>query len=77
MDIQGTHIVFRHDPSYVAKTIRWNVKTKDGELLGRVSWFGRWRRYCFFPADGCVFEETCLNEISQFIVNRTHEHRVK
>jgi hypothetical protein len=43
--------------------------------LGEVRWFGGWRKYCFFAADCCVFEEVCMREISDFIVERTKEHK--
>ena len=71
----GTYVEFVHTPEAGRKTTVWAVTAKDGSYLGRVSWFGRWRKYCFFPAPDCVFEETCLREIAQFIVDRTKEHR--
>lgn len=72
---QGTYIVFRFDDDWPGRANLWSVETKDGELLGFVKWFGRWRKYGFFPRDGAVFEEICLREISQFIVDRTREHK--
>lgn len=35
--------------------------------LGLISWYGHWRCYVFFPADGIVFERTCLLDIVKFI----------
>jgi len=50
------------------KTERWVVETKEDEdHLGEVKWFGRWRQYAFFPAPECVFEQSCMREISDFI----------
>ena len=51
------------------KTDLWLVRSKHGEqpCLGRVAWFGRWRKYAFFPEPGCVFEEVCMRELSEFI----------
>ena len=43
--------------------------------IGSVKWFGRWRKYAFFPENDCVFEEVCLREIAQFCVDATKEHR--
>jgi hypothetical protein len=60
------------------KTQRFLVKTKDGgEVLGEVKWFGRWRKYCFFPAPGTIFEEDCLEDISRFIQTTTFEYRAR
>jgi hypothetical protein len=73
--VEGTWITFRHDPRWSGITRLWQVETKSGWPLGFVKWCGRWRKYGFFPADGCVFEEVCMREISQFIVDRTAEHR--
>lgn len=57
------------------KTMRWEVSTKVGGLLGVVKWYAHWRKYCFFPATECVFEETCLREIAQFIEDRSRNQR--
>lgn len=74
----GTHIEFTvraADPK--RKTARWDVFTNrgDGDYLGCVAWFSRWRKYCFYPERGCVFEQTCLGEIAEFITARTREHK--
>ncbi len=58
------------------KTKIWNVRAlADGMQLGQVRWFGRWRKYSFFPCQGMVFEETCLRDIANFCVRRTIDHR--
>lgn len=55
------------------KTGVWYVRTKGGKkevgglLLGRISWWGAWRRYAFFPAADTLFEPTCLRDIAAFI----------
>jgi hypothetical protein len=76
LEYDGTHIVFRID-DIGAKTNKWFVNAKNGDFLGRVRWFGRWRRYCFSPEYDCVFEEICLREIAQFVIERTEQHRTK
>ena len=45
--------------------------------LGEIKWFGRWRKYAFFPDYMCVFEEECLRDISVFLEQATREHRQK
>ena len=50
------------------KTFMWDVVTKEsGVVVGRVKWFGRWRKYAFFPAGGTVYEPTCLRDIVAFL----------
>lgn len=34
--------------------------------LGQVRWFGAWRCYAFFPANGTLFEPTCLGDLAAF-----------
>lgn len=72
----ATHIRFSlvgTSPS--GKTSLWNVYAEAGTYLGEVKWFGRWRKYSFYPAPDCVFEQTCLRELAEFIEARTREQR--
>lgn len=73
--IEGTHILFVPIDNANRKTLIWQILTKNRDFLGTVKWFGRWRKYCFFPAPDCVFEEVCMREISQFIVDHTKAHK--
>jgi hypothetical protein len=58
------------------KTKTWQVMTKDNvSTLGTVKWYGAWRKYCFFPAGETVFEEQCLSDIRNFIVQKTIDHK--
>jgi len=57
-------------------TKRWEVVSKlGGDPLGVVKWFGRWRKYAFFPLAECVFEEVCLRDLAEFCETSTREHR--
>jgi len=59
------------------KTLVWNVEAlADGAKLGEVKWFGRWRKYAFFPIDS-IFEQVCLREVADFIEAKTKEHRLR
>jgi hypothetical protein len=60
------------------KTRAWSVISKhDDSYLGRVQWFGRWRKFAFFPEAVTTFEEQCLRDIANFVVAMTKEHRAK
>lgn len=73
---EGTHIVFREiSLSDSGKTRRFEVRTKDGILLGRIAWMGRWRKYSFDPVTATTYEETCLQEIAEFLEVTTRKHR--
>lgn len=77
MTYEGTYIrmdLYRD----TGKTLVWDVENKEnGAVLGRIKWFGQWRKYAFFPFNGMVFEQVCLREIADFIEARTKEHRAK
>lgn len=58
------------------KTNVWEVQSIDGDtVLGIVQWHRPWRRYCFFPETGTVFEEECLDHIRDFIMLKTRVHK--
>lgn len=62
--------------SPTGKTFIWTVYTKGlGFVLGEVRWFGRWTKYAFYPANECVFEETCLWDIAAFCKEQTSAQR--
>lgn len=59
------------------KTKVWEVVPieGDGRNIGCIKWFGRWRKYSFFPANETVFETDCLRLIADFCEERTKEQR--
>lgn len=73
---EGRFITFdRCPPAPKSVTSTWLVQAKrDGAVLGEVRWFRNWRKYCFFPATDCVFEEDCLTDIAAFIIWATEAH---
>ena len=74
--VAGRFIIFEPRPS-APKTKVWAVCSKDGGIIGRVSWYGPWRKYCFFPQPDTVYEQICLREIAQFCERETQKHRSK
>ena len=59
---------------HTSKTHILEVKSKDGAPLGLVKWFGRWRKYSFFPCADTVFEQDCLRDIAEIIEFLTKDH---
>ena len=63
-------------PSASGKTEQWIVAAKDGGAeLGEVRWFGRWRKYAFYPSANCVFEQDCLRAIAEFCERQSRQLR--
>lgn len=53
-------------------TKMWDVRSVNGnDLLGMISWWTKWRRYCFFPDSDKVFDAACLTEIAAFCTQQT------
>jgi hypothetical protein len=56
-------------------TKRWQVHTLDlSVVLGSVHWFGRWRKYAFFPLQETVYEHHCLRDIANFAEYQSRLH---
>lgn len=50
------------------KTFVYHVQSKDPvHKLGEIRWWGRWRRYAFFPSPNTLYEHVCLRDIADFI----------
>jgi len=50
------------------KTNVYSVRNKEsGVLLGKIEWYGSWRKYCFFPSDDTVYDRRCMRDINNFI----------
>lgn len=74
----ATYIKFDERPHLAErKTRAWAIISIEPPhaYLGEIKWFGRWRKYVFFPGADTLFEEICLREIALFIEVRTREHR--
>lgn len=74
----GTHIVFRsHGRTKGKKTNLYGVWPKDDlrneRPLGSIQWHGPWRRYAFSPLPNTIYEQTCMEEIAQFMREETRE----
>lgn len=68
----------RETPSASGKTSVWRVAARmDGAVLGEIKWFGRWRRYSFYPTGDAIFEQGCLRQIADFCERKTRRHQTK
>lgn len=45
--------------------------------LGTIKWYGPWRQYAFFPGPECLFEKTCLQDITDFLKTLMEERKNK
>ena len=50
------------------KTSVWYCHSKSSNAsLGVVQWYSFWRQYSFIPSRDTVFNNTCLDDINDFI----------
>ncbi len=52
-----------------------SLKKYDTEVLARISWYGKWRRYVFYLSEGTLFDAACLGEVKEFIDNLMKERK--
>jgi len=79
--IYGTWIIFV-DRGIIpgGKTKLTEVWTRQGDdsagiKLGTIKWFGRFRKYSWFPEPGTVYEEVCNQEITNFLRLSNIKHK--
>jgi hypothetical protein len=73
------YLVFeRHDPTDRKTPVVFVLSKSSGVRLGVISWFGRWRQFCFFPSSETVFNVGCMNdilgEIAALMAERRADH---
>ena len=61
--------------SHKTLTNKWEVVTKQGGHLGYVKWYSGWRRYCFFPSPGTLYEQDCLRDIAEFCQTESKRYK--
>lgn len=68
MQTEYAFIRFEEASRSDAKTKLWACKNrKANSLLGAVEWYSPWRQYIFMSAPDCVFSESCLKDIADFL----------
>lgn len=53
------------------KTPILRIFSKNGisSFLGEIKWYGAWRKFCFFPHDNTIWDNKCLNDLTEFLKN--------
>jgi len=60
------------------KTNVYEVRNKKiFDVIGIISWYSYWRQYIFEMEMCCVFNHTCLKEISEFLEELNINHKEK
>lgn len=76
--VEGRQIIFLNLGVLPGEKVdTYFVLTKiDRAKLGEISWYGEWGKYVFVPEKPIILEETCLQDILDFIVTRTCELKI-
>jgi hypothetical protein len=77
MEVYTTEFLDFRQIGDTGKTKIWRITTKGNEhsWLGEIRWFGAWRKYCFYPDGGTIFDNKCMLEIINFISDRMAERK--
>ena len=49
--------------------------TRNDANLGTITWYSRWRRYCFIPQWGSIWSTDCLAAVTGFIEELMRERK--
>lgn len=69
------------DFAYVGKSASgltevWSVfNPYRNEKCGEIRWHGAFRKYCFYPPDGFLYDEQCLADIAAWLKEKNAKHR--
>lgn len=63
------HIIIRRGNDIVADKWVYDVVTKKRTHapLGTIEFYPAWKKFVFAPDDGCIFDESCLQDIISFL----------
>jgi len=51
------------------------ISKSDNSRLAIVKWYSNWRCYAFYPENGTIYEDDCLNAITQFLKDLMSERK--
>lgn len=51
----------------------------NGAALGQIKWYCNWMQYCFYPTDETLFNNSCLQDLVNFIndINKQTKEGIK
>jgi len=59
-------------------SVRKDVDRKcAGQFLGVIKWNGAWRQYCFYPDKETYWSSSCMQGITDFLMEITQIQRAK
>lgn len=62
------YLIFKGYDILARKTILVEVINKSsGSEIGQISWYSRWRQYCFFPNENTVWNKDCLISVNEVL----------
>ena len=75
--LNGNHVGMDHcRESESGKTHIYRVIANvSSVILGEISWHAPWRRYVFKPNRTTLYDWKCMNEIAEFLVKLTDDHK--
>jgi hypothetical protein len=68
------HMVIRNDNGEMWEGHPvYRIYAKDKQQIGLISWYRPWKEYVFSSIPECVFNNSCLRDVLDFIENHTEK----
>lgn len=76
---KGSYFIIIESKQENKKTNIYYIYTNEDKeiLLGRIKWYGPWRKYCFYPEDNIVWDNKCLTELVEYLNKLNYEYKHK
>ena len=55
------------------KTPIYVIYDKNSVCIGKIKWYGAWRKFCFFPEGNTIWGSICLEEVIALVCQYNKE----
>jgi hypothetical protein len=67
--------IVRREPRGRRKTPTFEVYGANQARLGEIRWYAPWRRFCYYPIIGTLYDAHCLTALAERCASETKAHR--
>lgn len=69
-EIHSDYFQIEEETIIKRKTPIYHIISKHSNTeIGQVKWYGAWRKFCFFPEKGTIWDNKCIKDLLDFICN--------
>lgn len=71
---EGTYFIIKKNIIKDRKTPILEIYDKGGSFLGEIKWYAPWRKFCFHTTNNTVWDNKCLQQLNDFIINYNQKY---